>query len=257
MKLTCLYENTTQNPALIPNHGFAVLIEVGGKTILFDFGQTPDLLTNALALGGDLSKVDVGVLSHGHYDHAGGISSFLQKNTRATVYLHKQAFGAYYNVQEKYIGVDPLLQNHPRLQLVEIDTPLVPGVTLRMAKPTLVTPLYHGTLTQKLGNTFSPDPFDHELYLQVEEGENRVIFSGCAHKGVGNILSWFEPTHFVGGMHLSHFPCDQTLITLATRLQQFPTRFYTGHCTGQEQFSFLEQKGLPIFYLSCGEVVEI
>lgn len=258
MKLVCITENTTQNPALTPEHGLCVYIETRGKKILLDFGQKGEtLIHNAEGLGIDLSAVELAVLSHGHYDHGGGLSAFLEANKTAKVYLHPNAFGAYYNGTEKYIGLNPALKENPRLCFVSQDTKLCEGITLRMPREELVAPLRDGGLTQKVGDSFVPDSFSHELYLEVEEGEKRVLFSGCAHKGIENIMAWFSPDVFVGGMHLSKFPLDETLTTLAQTLEKYNTHYITGHCTGLEQFEVLKGKISKISYLSCGKALAI
>lgn len=255
--LTCLTENTTKNPNFTPEHGLSLCLETKGKKILLDFGQTGEtLLHNAQTLGIDLARVDLAVLSHGHYDHGGGLEAFLKINPTAKVYLHKNAFGDYYNGTEKYIGLNPALKGNPRLCFVEEDTPIGEGITLRLPKEELVSPLRHGGLTQKMGEQFLPDDFSHELYLEVEEENKRVIFSGCAHKGIENIMAWFSPHVFVGGMHLSKFPLDEILTTLAENLKPYNARYLTGHCTGVEQGAYL-QEICNMEYLSCGMSVEL
>ena len=256
MKLICLAENTTQNPELIAQHGLSLYLQVGGKNILFDFGQTGEtLLHNAKILGVDLSAVDFALLSHGHYDHGGGLEAFLQINATAKVYLHKKAFEQYYNGTQKYIGLNPALQNHPQLCFVDQDTQIGQGLTLRLPKSQRVAPLRHGELTQKTGEQFLPDDFSHELYLEVEQQGKTILFSGCAHQGIENIVNWFTPHLFVGGMHLSHFSVEE-LTPVATTLGQYPTHYVTGHCTGVDQREHLKEF-CKITYLSCGKALAI
>ncbi len=258
MNLICLTENTTANPSLICEHGLCVYIETLGKKILLDFGQKGQtLLHNAKILGVDLSAVDVAVLSHGHYDHGGGLEAFLEINPTAKVYLHKNAFGAYYNGTEKYIGLDLVLKENPRLCFVGEDTKIAQGITLRLPKEELVALIRYGGLTQKIGETFLPDSFSHELYLEVEEDGKKILLSGCAHKGIENIMAWFSPHVFVGGMHLSKFPLDQTLTTLAENLKSYNARYITGHCTGVEQGEFLKEQLGKVTYLSCGNSLDV
>ena len=80
MKLTVLTENTTGSPHLIAEHGLSLYLETKDLRLLFDTGQTDALIANAAFLGVDLGTVDLAVLSHGHYDHGGGIAAFLQHN---------------------------------------------------------------------------------------------------------------------------------------------------------------------------------
>lgn len=258
MKLVCITENTTANENIIAEHGLCVYIETCGKKILLDFGQQGStLLHNAGVLGIDLEKIDLAVLSHGHYDHGGGLEAFLQGNPTAKVYLHQKAFGAYYNGTEKYIGLNPALKENPRLCFVGEDTQIAQGITLRMPREKLVAPLRHGGLTQKVDNAFVPDDFAHELYLEVEEEGKRVLFSGCAHQGIENIMAWFSPNVFVGGMHLSHFPLDETFSHLAKTLGEYDAHYVTCHCTGVEQFKYLKGEIRQISYLSCGKALAL
>ena len=115
MKITVLAENTAVSNDFGAEHGLSLLIESDGKKILFDMGQTDLFASNASLLGINLSDVDIAVLSHGHYDHGGGLKKFLEANTKAPVYINKHAFEPHYNGAEKYIGLDTSLSRNPRL----------------------------------------------------------------------------------------------------------------------------------------------
>lgn len=252
MNLICLMENTTHTPRLTAEHGLSLFIKTEQGNLLLDFGQTDAFLHNARVLGVDLSSVDMAVLSHGHYDHGGGMEAFLQVNEKAKVYLHQNAFGDFYDKEGKYIGLNPALQHHPRLVAVEQDTEIAPGITLRMPKEQPVVPLRHGGLIQRVGEKEIPDPFAHELYLEIREGEKRVLLSGCAHKGIENIMAWFSPDVFVGGMHLSQFSPDDGLAQIAQTLKNYNARYIIGHCTGEQQAEFLQQRLGRVTCFSCG-----
>ncbi|MBR3844047.1 MAG: MBL fold metallo-hydrolase [Clostridia bacterium] len=258
MELICLTENTTENPLLTAEHGLSIYIETAGRKILLDFGQTDALLSNAKALGVDLSQVDLAVLSHGHYDHGGGLFAFLSVNSTAAVYVSQTAFGDYYNGTEKYIGLDPALQHHPQIKTIGQTTQIGEEITLLVPfDKTSVVPIRQGGLTQKQGESFLPDDFSHELYLEIKEQGKPYLFSGCAHKGIENIMAWYKPDVFVGGMHLSHFPLDATLEQIGEILKNYPARYITCHCTGITQFEFLNNQVKNISYLSCGKSMEI
>ncbi len=114
MRVTALTENTTEI-GLRTEHGLSLYIETDDKKILFDSGQTELFAENAGHLGIDLSSVDMMILSHGHYDHGGGLKKFIEINKKAPIYMSRYAFEPHYNGTEKYIGLDSSLENSERI----------------------------------------------------------------------------------------------------------------------------------------------
>ena len=92
MRITALAENTSVSEKFGAEHGLSLYIETEKYNILFDMGQTELFSENAEKLGIDLSMADIAVLSHGHYDHGGGLKKFLSINDKATVYINRYAF---------------------------------------------------------------------------------------------------------------------------------------------------------------------
>ena len=259
MKITTLIENTAISPELTAEHGLSLYIETKSHHILFDMGQTDAFAENAAKLGIDLGKVDIAVLSHGHYDHGGGLKTFLSMNDYAKVYLSRHAFGAYYNGTEKYIGLAEGLKAEARIHLTGDEMRLDDGLTLYSRNTSApVEPLNPYGLTKKTGEDFLPDDFLHEQYLLIEEEGRRVLISGCSHKGIVNIAAWFEPDVLVGGFHFMKLTDETVLKAAAERLCAHPTRYITGHCTGAEQYALLKQyMGDRLDALSTGKVIDL
>ena len=260
MKLTVLVENTTKNPRFLAEHGLSIHINANGKNILFDCGQTSAFIENAKDLSINLEEVDFLVLSHGHYDHGGGLIDFLSLNKKAKVYLSKNAFGEHYNGTKKYIGLNPLIKDSDRLVFVENDLEIADGFTIKNLKNEPFR-IDSAGLTVKTSDGFTKENFNHEQYLIVKENGKEYLFSGCTHKGLENVLSNFTPDVFIGGFHLSKIPVESEkdrLDKIADLLIKTDATFYTCHCTGIEQFEFLKAKlKNNLHYLSTGKCVEI
>ena len=101
MRIVNLMEDTKGNESCIYEHGLSFYMETEHHKLLLDFGASDATLANAKTLGIDLTQVDLAVLSHGHYDHSGGILPFAQINPSAEIYLQKTALGDYYNLSKE------------------------------------------------------------------------------------------------------------------------------------------------------------
>lgn len=264
MKLFVLSENTAIDEAFAAEHGLSIYIEAQGKRILFDTGASSVFADNAQKLGVDLSKVDFVILSHGHNDHGGGLAKLLELNSTAKIYAARAAFGKYYNDTGKDISVNPELLQSGRVVLVDDSVELAENMTLN----TLVSeqPKYaintYGLKMAKEGQLV-PDTFLHEHYLTIVENGKRVVFSGCSHRGILNIMNWLKPDVVVGGFHffkldLENSPKDRAYLEGAAKLmQESKTSFYTCHCTGLSQFAYLQKYLAKLEYLAAGSVWEI
>lgn len=259
MKITTLIENTTLRPDLAAEHGLSLYIETDTHHILFDSGQSGAFADNAEKLGIDLNRVDLCILSHGHYDHGGGLKRFLEINDHAPVYVNRNAFGEYFS-SGKYIGLNPELENDPRLIFVDDVLEIAEGITLCSCND-LLRPFRFGVFGQSVrkDRVHTDDDYLHEQYLLLEEKGRKYCFSGCSHKGLLNILSWFRPDVFFGGFHFIRMePRGRELSEAIHQLQKFPIRYYTGHCTGQEQYAVLKEAlGDRLHYLHTGTIVEL
>ena len=256
MKITVLNENTCRT-GLPCEHGLSLYIETKAHNILFDMGQTDIFARNAIGLGADLSRADIAVLSHGHYDHGGGLKTFLALNSNAKVYMNSRAFEPHYN-GEKYIGLDTSLKDSGRIEFISDVTALGDGLTLYPAK--LIPDKYVSPpsgLTAVKGGEKVPDDFSHEQYLLIEEDGKRVLISGCSHKGIVNITDYFRPDILIGGFHLSKITDENELDDCAKHLDYYGTLYYTCHCTGTEQYNFMASKMKNLRYISTGETINL
>lgn len=260
MKITALLENTTERDDMQIEHGLSLYIETATHKILFDMGQTDLFAKNAKTLGIDLSAVDIAVLSHGHYDHGGGLETFLSLNDKAPVYINRFAFEPHFNALDKYIGLDTSLETtlveSDRLHFTAETCELAPNLTLFSCNErTRSCDLGSFGLTVLDGNSHVPDDFRHEQYLLIEENEKKVLISGCSHKGIQNIMEWFAPDVLVGGFHFMKLEPGEALDAAAKDLNAYSTRYYTGHCTGEEQFAYLKERMENLHYLWCGKTI--
>lgn len=232
IQITALVENISADPRLGAEHGLSLYIETGAHHILFDMGQTALYAANARALGVDLAGVDLAVLSHGHYDHGGGLAHFLAANPGAPVYLSRYAFEPHYHGSTKNIGLEPALAQNLRLRFTGETTPLGDGLTLYACN---ARPRRHDLgsfgLTTVRDGAFVAEDFRHEQYLLIEQAGKRVLISGCFHKGILDLVEWFRPDVLVGGFHFSKLPLDETLAGYARALDRSGTVFYLS--TGQ------------------------
>ena len=257
MKIVTLIENTTADPELEAEHGLSLYIEACGRKILFDAGESGAAIRNAERLGIDLTQVDTAVLSHGHSDHCGGFTPFLHYNDKAPIWVRPEARLSYHNASGTCISMDPELKYSPRLCLASDKEEIAPGLTLYSCNDReKIVPIDSAGLLKwekGTGNCY-PDDFLHEQYLLIEEEGKRVLISGCSHKGILNLAHWFRPDVLIGGFHYMRVdPTDPMLERAAGTLLGYPTVYYTGHCTGAEQFSVMKKKMADrLHYLSTG-----
>lgn len=255
MKIVTLMENTSCREDLCCEHGLSLYLETGEHRILFDAGQSAAFADNAEKLGVDLGKVDFAVLSHGHYDHSGGLGKFLEINETAPVYVSRWAFEPHYNVSGKYLGVDLSLQQNGCIRYVAEETEPAPGMTLLRLE---TAPTDTAGLLMEENGERKPDDFRHEQYLLVEEAGKRILISGCSHKGILQIVDAFRPDILIGGFHFMKMEEAEKLEAAANKLISYDTVYYTGHCTGKKQYDYLKTiMGDRLHYLSAGTVLEI
>ncbi|MDO5425307.1 MAG: MBL fold metallo-hydrolase [Eubacteriales bacterium] len=253
MRIVNLVENTVCGQELGCEHGLSFYIETGKHRLLVDMGATGLFAENAEKLGVDLTEVDLAFLSHGHYDHGGGLQTFLEMNEKAPVYLRKEAFGKYFSQhgeERRYIGLAPELLGNPRLVFTEAMQTVAEGITVfsgvshtESAPDGSLWPESNRTLLEEKDGEIVRDIFSHEQNLVIREQGKTLLVCGCAHNGIANILTRYEklfggrPDVVVGGFHLmrpggQEHPDEELVRRTAEYLRAGDTVYYTGHCTG-------------------------
>jgi 7,8-dihydropterin-6-yl-methyl-4-(beta-D-ribofuranosyl)aminobenzene 5'-phosphate synthase len=227
-------------------------------------GQSDLFAANAASLSVDLASIETAVLSHGHYDHGGGISRFLLANKAAPVYMSALAFGEHYNANNKYIGLDTALLGEKRIIFTDTDYCLGDGISILQGKThTPTESIDPFGLTIKRNSALQDEDFLHEQYMLIEEKGMKILFSGCSHRGLFNILDWFSPDIFIGGFHFTKIDADTEdgrarLENYAKRLLALPCTYYTCHCTGVGQYELLHEIMKDrINYISAGAELQI
>jgi len=245
-------------------HGLSLWIEAGGQHVLFDTGQTDLLLTNALALGIDLTLADAIVLSHGHYDHTGGLAAVLDMAPKARVFLHPEATEAKYSLKDsgtRSIGMSAEAGQAlagRRITWTATPTTLWPGISVTGHVPRLDAQEDTGGEFYLDESCSTPDRLldDQALWIETDHGVSVVL--GCAHAGVMNTLHYIrrlaevDSFHTVlGGMHLLRASPERIDKTEAALKGYQLKRLAPGHCTGEDVIKrFSETFGRR--YAACG-----
>lgn len=269
MKIRTLVEDTAGLSNVKAEHGLSFYIETKQHHLLMDTGASNLTWENANKLGVDISKVDLAVISHGHYDHAGGLLEFASQNPTADIYMQQTAGGEYFH-DDRYIGIDKNILNLPQLHLIDGDYRiddelyLFSGITGRT-----LWPESNLVLSEKVGEELLQDHFLHEQCLVICNEDEKILISGCAHNGILNILSRFEsiyhsyPNVVISGFHMmkkTNYTKNEinNIKKTAYELIKFPTTFYTGHCTGQTAFDVMKKiMGEQLHQIHSGDLISI
>lgn len=249
--------------------GYAAIIEIAGKRILFDTGNDGETFKhNAKVANEDLSKIDFVVLSHRHSDHMAGLSKVLEANPKVKVYAPREGFGIYgSSLPSSFYRKDAELPNDYRyydgsppeimkfgsawekanFQVIDQTTEIAPGIWA-------IAQISDAPGTKEM----------KELSLAIDTPNGLVILVGCSHPGIENIVqaaAKINPKiHLVaGGFHLVTAP-DDTIANVAIALRDKWRVNYIapGHCTGEPTFNALRKTfGDHYVYAGLGAVIKL
>jgi 7,8-dihydropterin-6-yl-methyl-4-(beta-D-ribofuranosyl)aminobenzene 5'-phosphate synthase len=274
LRITILCENTAvPSSGVMGEHGFSALIERGKKKILFDTGQGLGLMHNAELLGVDLTGITEVVLSHGHYDHTGGLKDLLLETGGTRITAHPHIFQPKYarrNGQMRYIGIpfSPAAIEGwgGDFRLSEVAVEVAPGITTTGVIPRITS--FEGAdkdLLVKTDNGFEEDALLDDLSLIIDTPRGTVVLLGCAHAGLINILCHVKDLtgkdsfHWVlGGTHLGFYGHER-LEEVIQELQSFPIdNIGASHCTGlYAGIRLAQEMGPRLHFCNVGAVIEV
>ncbi len=266
MRIVTLIENLVYKQGLVAEHGLALYIESENKKILFDTGQSGLFLQNVKKLGINIEDIDILVISHGHYDHTGGLYSFLEKNTKAKVYAKKEIFTPKYHGHKRFIGTiydETKLKN--RLVYVDSITEIADNVFI-MPNINIYNPTdtHFKGLKIKQSNEFIIDEFNDELFIVIKQNEQINIITACSHRGITNICTtatkYFKlPVGLIlGGFHMKESTTEEYVEITRYFRQIRPKSIGVCHCTGIEKFAQMyDECDTHVFYNFTGHELTI
>ncbi len=274
LRIITLSENTAGMPGVIAEWGLSVLVECGDVRVLFDTGATASVPHNVRMFGLDLSTIDKIVLSHGHYDHTGGLKGVLQQvGKKVDVIADDDVFddkwicvGDY----RRYIGV-PFTREELEAEGASFVFSRSPAWITDEIVATGEVPMVTGyeaiepSMRLKRGDDFAPDPFNDDQGLVVKTELGLVVILGCAHRGAINTIkhaqkiTGVEQVHTViGGTHLLGASEERILLTAAALQEMGVRRVGVSHCTGLNSSVLLAQQlGETFFFNNTGTVITI
>lgn len=260
MKAVVLSDNRKGVPDIETEHGLSIYLETEKHIILLDTGGSDLFLQNASKLNIDLAPVDYVFISHGHNDHMGGLPHFLKINTRAKIIVSPNVMHrSFYSKRNGFhtIGLDFDFSPYQHRLIpiekeyrIDDEISVFVNTSTRFKQPSANQTLF----CEGKKHEIIPDDFSHELIFTLTNNERLFVFTGCAHKGLLNILETVKeklefPIQWVmGGFHLLdskndvNYETEETIAEIANYLNaHYPSSlFFTGHCTGDRVFGQLK-----------------
>ncbi|HOJ63727.1 MAG TPA: MBL fold metallo-hydrolase [Spirochaetota bacterium] len=249
MKIITLLDNLTYKTGLSGEHGFSLYLQKDNIKILFDCGQSKKFIENANILGINISEIDLVILSHGHFDHTGGLKDFISINKKAKILLKKEALKEKYK-NNKFIGFpfNPELFKErfiflDKNYLIDDEAIVITDIKIYNKNDTHFKDFYI-----KENDNFSPDNFNDEIFLLIKINNKANIISGCSHRGITNIIENVkemgikEINSVIGGFHISEENYENILKIADYFTKNKVTKILASHCTGVESYAILKRE---------------
>jgi 7,8-dihydropterin-6-yl-methyl-4-(beta-D-ribofuranosyl)aminobenzene 5'-phosphate synthase len=247
------------NAGLIKEHGFSAWIEAFGHKILFDTGQSEALIHNSAALGCDLSLADALILSHGHYDHTGGLSHVLKQNPSIKIYCHSHVVYTRYSIREGAVPKDISMPQDARKAILILPAEQICWCVhperiysgVRLSGP---IPMAHPL--ENTGGPFfldpegkQPDPIEDDIALWMQSDHGLIIITGCCHSGLINTVDHIRKISnqqkicaIIGGFHLENASLQRLEATTQALKEWGVDTIIPCHCTGDKAVTFLQDE---------------
>jgi 7,8-dihydropterin-6-yl-methyl-4-(beta-D-ribofuranosyl)aminobenzene 5'-phosphate synthase len=258
LSATILVDDHSGRPELHCEHGFSIWLEADGHSILFDTGQSGMFIRNAESLGIIPHFAELLVLSHGHYDHTGGIPELLKRNSSLFVYCHPDTYIPRYSRQMdgmmKPIGINEQSEN--ALNRIDDCVFRVTGPIYLSADMGITGPIPRRAAIEDTGGSFfidplskNPDPVEDDQAMWFSTAQGLVVVTGCCHSGLINTISYIKsltgnkPLHTViGGLHLLRASIGRIESTCNYLQSTGIKRIMPCHCTGENAIEALKMR---------------
>jgi len=271
LRITTLSENSVAVPDVIAEWGFSVFVEIDGLTLLLDTGAGNSAVHNAGMLGIDLKKVERIILSHGHYDHTGGLQSVLRSMRKKTeIIAHPEIWAEKYARQTdgayRYVGIPFQRQVLESLgasftlskePVRFTDTVLTTGEVPEITEYEQIEP---GRFWVKDEGEMKPDPLADDLALIINTKPGLVVILGCGHRGLINTLRQAQKLTrrqeirlAIGGCHLIGASEERTWMTINALKEMDVQSIGVSHCTGLPSAAVMARElGDRFFFNNAG-----
>lgn len=267
-KITTLIENSAKSDIFYSEHGLSLLIEGDDAHVLYDTGSSSLFLKNAIALDADLSHLDALVLSHGHYDHTGGVDAMVTHQlSPQKIYLGKDFFNPRYTRKRdgiKEIGVTFDIRTLTGMgsPIEEVgDEPVSIGKGIWVVSGfTCIYPVEQlsADMMRLEDGIIKQDAFQDEVVLVLETEKELAVISGCSHIGILSIVHHVSElfnrpvTTFIGGTHLVDSDDKRIQYTSEQLKEEGITRLGACHCNGERAALYFEQNFTGFFRNAAG-----